>query len=60
MDETSTHSTGNITENLIRAALKSVTYGSPKEKTLDYLRNFAASIRVVGDLPGESGIFSMN
>ncbi len=59
MDETST-STGTITEKLIRTALKSATYGAPKESTLDYLRNFAAAIRVAGELPGNSGIFSMN
>lgn len=60
MDETSTSSTGIITEKLIRTALKNASYGTPSEKTLDYLRNFAASIRIVGGLPGESGIFSMN
>jgi len=59
MDETAT-STGTITEKLIRTALKSATYGAPSEKTLDYLRNFAAVIRISGELPGESGIFSMN
>lgn len=57
MDQTSTSS---ITENLIRTALKSVSYGRPAEKTLEFLRNFAAGIRFVGELPDEASAFSLN
>ena len=57
MDQTSTSS---ITENLIRTALKSVSYGKPAGKTLEFIRNFAAGIRIVGELPGEASAFSLN
>jgi len=58
MDQTSTSS--SITENLIRTALKSVSYGKPAEKTLEFIRNFAAGIRFVGELPGEASAYSLN
>ena len=57
MDQTSTSAS---TENLIRTALKSVSYGRPAEKTLEFLRNFAAGIRIVGELPGEASAYSLN
>lgn len=59
MDQTST-STSSFSENLIRAALKSVSYGKPAEKTLEFLRNFAASIRFVNELPDEASAYSLN
>lgn len=43
MDQTSTASS-YLSENLIRAAVKSASYGEPAQKTLDFIRNFAASM----------------
>ena len=43
MDQTST-STSLLSENLIRAAVKSGSYGQPAQKTLDFIRNFAAEM----------------
>ena len=57
MDQTSTSS---ITENLIRTALKSVSYGKPAGKTLEFIRNFAAGIRFVSELPDEASAYSLN
>ena len=47
MDQTSTPSSFFISENLIRAALKSGSYGKPAERTLDFIRSFAAELRFV-------------
>ena len=46
MDQTSTTSS-YPSENLIRAALKSGSYGKPSGKTLDFVRNFAAGMSFV-------------
>lgn len=46
MDQTSTTSS-YLSENLIRAAVKSASYGQPAQKTLDFIRNFAASMCIV-------------
>lgn len=43
MDQTST-STSLLSENLIRAAVKGGSYGQPAQKTLDFIRNFAAEM----------------
>ena len=43
MDQTSTTSS-LLSENLIRAAVKSGSYGQPSQKTLDFIRNFAAEM----------------
>ena len=43
MDQTSTTSS-YLSENLIRAAVKSGSYGKPAPKTLDFIRNFAAQV----------------
>jgi len=59
MDQNST-SFLDLSDNLISTALKSVSYGSPKDKTLDFIRNFAAGIRIINDLPGNAGVFSLN
>ncbi|HOD68330.1 MAG: hypothetical protein ACOX32_06175 [Bacteroidaceae bacterium] len=59
MDETSTSSL-MISENLIRSALKSFSYGSPAEKTINFILNFATTVRAVDDMPGTSGIYSLN
>lgn len=59
MDQNST-SCLNLSDNLISTALKSVSYGSPTEKTLDFIRSFASGIRVVDGLPGHAGVFSLN
>ena len=59
MDQTST-STSSFSENLIRAALKSMSYGKPAEKTLEFIRNFAAGIRFVNELPDEASAYSLN
>lgn len=59
MDQNST-SLSDLSDNLISTALKSVSYGSPKDKTLDFIRNFAAGIRIINDLPGNAGVFSLN
>lgn len=59
MDENSTSQT-LLSEKLVRAALKSGNYGSPKQKSLDFIRNFAQSFRVIEGMPRESGIFSLN
>ena len=58
MDQTSTSS--SITENPIRTALKSVSYGKPAGKTLEFIRNFAAGIRFVSELPDEASAYSLN
>ena len=59
MDQTSTTSSF-ISENLIRTALKSTSYGKPAEKALDYIRSFAAGIRFVSELPDEAAAYSLN
>lgn len=59
MDETSTTSSLR-SENILRAALKGVSYGKPAEKTLDFIRSFAAGLRFVSELPEEAGTFSLN
>ena len=41
MDQTSTASS-YLSENLIRAAVRNVSYGEPAPRTLDFIRNFAA------------------
>lgn len=41
MDQTSTTSS-YLSENLIRAAVRNGSYGQPKQKTMDFIRNFAA------------------
>lgn len=46
MDQTFTPASSYISENLIRAALKSGSYGKPAQKTLDFIRNFAAVARI--------------
>ena len=46
MDQTSTTSS-YLSENLIRAAVKSGSYGQPAQKTLDFIRNFAAGMSFV-------------
>lgn len=43
MDQTSTTSS-LLSENIIRAAIKSGSYGQPAQKTLDFIRNFAAEM----------------
>ena len=43
MDQTSTTSS-LLSENIIRAAVKSGSYGQPAQKTLDFIRNFAAEM----------------
>lgn len=43
MDQTSTTSS-YLSENLIRAAVKSGSYGQPAQQTLDFIRNFAAQM----------------
>ena len=58
MDQTSTSSF--ISENLIRAALRGISYGKPSGKTLDFIRSFAAGIRIVGELPDEAQAYSLN
>ena len=42
MDHTSTSS--YLSDNLIRAAVKSGSYGKPADDTLDFIRNFAAQM----------------
>lgn len=34
----------NYSEALVRAALRSVSYGQPAHKTLEFIRNFAAGV----------------
>lgn len=46
MDQTSTTSS-YLSENLIHAAVKSGSYGQPAQKTLDFIRNFAAGMSFV-------------
>ena len=60
MDDTSTTSSLMISENLIRSALKSFSYGSPGEKAISFILNFANTVRAVEELPGTSGIYSLN
>ena len=43
MDQTSTTSS-YLSETLIRAAVRSGSYGQPAHKTLDFLRKFAAEM----------------
>lgn len=59
MDETSTSSL-LLSENLLRVALKSKQYDSPADKTLDFIRNFANSFRIVDGLPLEASSFSLS
>ena len=44
MDQTSTTSSSYLSENLIRAAVRSGSYGQPAPKALDFIRNFAAEM----------------
>lgn len=46
MDQTSTTSS-YLSENLIRVAVKSGSYGQPSQKALDFIRNFAAGMTFV-------------
>ncbi len=46
MDQTFTPSS-YISENLIRASVRSGAYGAPSSKTLDFIRNFAAGVSFV-------------
>ncbi|MCQ2065229.1 MAG: hypothetical protein MJY66_05140 [Bacteroidaceae bacterium] len=59
MDETFTSSSA-ISENLLRTALKSGSYGSPADRTLDFIRSFAASLRFIPELSEETSAFSLN
>ena len=43
MDQTSTTSS-YLSENLIRAAVRNASYGEPAQRTLDFIRNFAAQM----------------
>ena len=43
MDQTST-TFSYLSENLIRAAVRSASYGQPAQKTLDFIRKFAAQM----------------
>ncbi len=43
MDQTSTTSS-LLSENFIRAAVRNGSYGQPSQKTLDFIRNFAARV----------------
>ena len=44
MDETAT-STLFPTEKMLRTALKNERYGTPSDKTIDFIRSFASSFR---------------
>ena len=59
MDQTSTTSS-YLTENVIRTALKSFSYGQPAQKTLDFIRSFAAGLRFVNELSDEASVYSLN
>jgi len=59
MDQTSTTSS-YFSENIIRTAIKSGYYGKPALKTLDFIREFAAGLRRVGELDGEASVYSLN
>ena len=59
MDQTSTTSS-TISDNLIRTALKSVSYGKPAQKTLDFIRSFASGLRFVNELTDEASVYSLN
>lgn len=59
MDETSTPSL-LISENLLRAALKSKRYDSPSFKTIEYIRTFASNFRIIDGLPNEASSFSLS
>lgn len=59
MDENSTSSL-LLSEKLLRVALKSKRYDSPAAKTVDYIRNFANSFRIVEGLPNDASSFSLS
>ena len=46
MDQTSTTSS-YLSENIIRTAVRTGFYGQPAQKTLDFIRNFAADMSIV-------------
>ncbi len=47
MDQTFTTSSF-LSENIIRAAIKGGSYGRPQQRTLDFIRNFAADMSKAG------------
>ena len=47
MDQTFTSASSYLSENLIRAAVKSGSYGQPSQKTIDFIRNLAAGMSFV-------------
>lgn len=46
MDQTSTSS--YLSETVIRAAVRGGSYGKAAQSTLDFIRNFAAGLCIVG------------
>lgn len=60
MNETSTTNSSFLSENLIRTALRGVSYGKPSEKTLALLRSVAHGLRFVDGLPEDAAVFSLN
>lgn len=47
MNQTFTPASSYLSENLIRTAVKSGFYGEPSQKSVDFIRNFAAGMSFV-------------
>jgi hypothetical protein len=59
MDETSTSSIAS-TEKMLRTALKNERYGTPSDKTIEFIRSFASSFRFIDGLPEGAASYSLN
>lgn len=59
MDETAT-STLFPTEKMLRTALKNERYGTPSDKTIDFIRSFASSFRFIDGMPDGAASYSLN
>ena len=59
MDETVT-STLFPTEKMLRTALKNERYGTPSDKTIEFIRSFASSFRFIDGLPEGEASYSLN
>mgnify|MGYP006052348433 FL=1 len=59
MDETVT-STLFPTEKMLRTALKNERYGTPSDKTIEFIRSFASSFRFIYGLPEGAASYSLN
>ncbi len=59
MDKTST-SDFNLSDNLIKKALKEERYPSPSKISLEFIRNFARNFRVQANIDGSTNELVLN